>query len=53
VEVATIRDHIVPLAEGGTDDDLNSQPLCAACHRRKTERESARGAARQRGAWKC
>ena len=43
VEPATVRDHIVPLAEGGTEDPANVQPLCAACHARKTERESVRG----------
>lgn len=43
--VATIRDHIVPLAEGGTDDDTNIQPICAACDEVKSaaERLRARG----------
>jgi len=41
--VATIRDHIVPLAEGGTDTEANVQPLCAACHDAKTQREALRG----------
>lgn len=40
---ATIRDHIVPLAEGGRDDDSNIQPLCQQCSDAKTARESARG----------
>lgn len=41
--LATIRDHIVSLAEGGTDDDNNVQPLCQACSDAKTAAESARG----------
>lgn len=41
--LATQRDHIVPLAEGGTDDDSNVQPLCDGCHREKTLAEALRG----------
>lgn len=47
VTLATIRDHIVPLAEGGTDDDANVQPLCGSCSDRKTAAESARGRVRR------
>ena len=36
VTVATIRDHIIPLAEGGEDVPENTQPF-------KTKAESARG----------
>jgi 5-methylcytosine-specific restriction protein A len=43
VTLATIRDHIVPLAEGGTDDDTNIQPLCRAHSDVKTQREAQRG----------
>jgi len=45
----TIRDHIVPLAEGGRDAPTNDgcQALCAACSKTKTAAESARG--RRRG----
>lgn len=39
-------DHIVPKAEGGTDDDDNLQTLCRACHKGKTDAEKARGVAR-------
>ena len=46
---ATIRDHIIPLAEGGPDTDENTQPLCQACSDRKTASESQRGILRQRG----
>jgi 5-methylcytosine-specific restriction protein A len=35
-------DHIVPLEEGGTDDDANLQVLCHACHGRKTREEQRR-----------
>lgn len=41
--VASIRDHIKPLAEGGTDDHDNIQALCIPCHDAKTVQESARG----------
>jgi 5-methylcytosine-specific restriction protein A len=43
---ATIRDHIVPLGEGGPDEETNTQALCAACSKVKTEAESARGVRR-------
>lgn len=41
--VATVRDHVVPLAEGGTDTRANTQALCDACHRQKTVAEANRG----------
>ena len=34
-------DHIVPLADGGTEMPENLQALCAPCHRAKTAREAA------------
>jgi len=43
---ATIRDHIIPLAEGGADDETNEQGLCLDCSDRKTEEESKRGVRR-------
>ena len=39
-------DHIVPKAEGGTDDDNNLQTLWRDCHKTKTDTEKARGVAR-------
>lgn len=40
-------DHIVELADGGTNDDSNLQPLCdVPCHKAKTD---ARAKARARG----
>ncbi len=41
--IATIRDHIIPLAEGGRDDATNEQALCQGCSDTKTQRESQRG----------
>ena len=48
--VATIRDHVVPLAEGGLDDETNTQPICEECHELKTAEESKRGIRRGWGA---
>jgi 5-methylcytosine-specific restriction protein A len=40
-------DHIVELADGGTNDDSNLQPLCdVPCHKAKTDAEAR---ARARG----
>jgi 5-methylcytosine-specific restriction enzyme A len=36
-------DHVVPKAEGGTDDESNLETLCATCHKSKTDREKLRG----------
>lgn len=43
VTLATQRDHVIPLAEGGSDDDDNVQGLCHACHDAKSKKESTRG----------
>lgn len=43
ITLATIRDHVVPLAEGGVDDETNEQALCRECSDAKTAIESARG----------
>jgi len=32
-------DHIVPLEDGGSDQDENLQTLCRSCHGRKTRAE--------------
>lgn len=40
-------DHIIPVAEGGTDGLDNLQWLCASCHAEKSRRESARGISRR------
>lgn len=41
--LAGICDHIIPLAEGGTDARRNLQTLCRACSDVKTAAESVRG----------
>jgi 5-methylcytosine-specific restriction protein A len=33
---ATVVDHIVPLARGGSDQDANTRNLCDGCHRDAT-----------------
>ena len=40
---ATHVDHVVPKAQGGTDEPENLQALCVRCHQAKTARERARG----------
>lgn len=40
--LAVIRDHIIPLMEGGADDEVNQQGLCQDCSDAKTAIESAR-----------
>jgi len=35
-------DHIVPLEDGGSNEDLNLQWLCGSCHGRKTRCEQRR-----------
>lgn len=49
VTLATIRDHRIPLAEGGADDETNEQAICDDCHTVKTKAESARGVRRAWG----
>ncbi len=47
----SIRDHIIPLAEGEQDQNSNDacQLLCIDCHRLKSQDESRRGIARTTG----
>ena len=49
VTLASQRDHIKPLAEGGTDTDDNVQGLCIECHDAKSLQERIR--AQRRSAW--
>lgn len=42
-------DHIVPHAEGGTDEDTNLEAICSQHHRAKTAEESKRGIRRASG----
>lgn len=46
--LAVIRDHVVPLSEGGEDMDGNTQGLCQECSDRKSTAERMRGIARMR-----
>jgi 5-methylcytosine-specific restriction protein A len=48
VTLATQRDHIKPLAEGGADDQSNEQGLCVPCHEAKSLKERIRGQMRSR-----
>lgn len=41
--VATIRDHITPLSEGGLEREDNVQGLCAQCSLTKSQAEAQRG----------
>lgn len=41
--VDDICDHIVGLADGGSDDRRNLGRICRECHKRKTGREAQRG----------
>ena len=36
ITAATVPDHIIPLAKGGTDTDDNIRCLCAECHIKRT-----------------
>ena len=38
-----VCDHVVPVAEGGTDDETNLETICQACCKEKTAEESKRG----------
>ncbi|BBL25368.1 HNH endonuclease [Comamonas terrigena] len=52
VVLATMRDHIVPLEEGGRDVEANVQPICEPCHDAKSKAERARGVRRAWGAYR-
>lgn len=45
VQLASHVDHVVPLAEGGADDDRNCAAACSVCHAKKSSMEAhkARG----------
>lgn len=48
VRLAVIRDHIIPLSQGGPDIESNTQGLCKECHDLKSETEKAFGKAAAR-----
>jgi 5-methylcytosine-specific restriction protein A len=39
IEPATDVDHIIPRAQGGTDDEDNLEAMCHSCHSRKTDEQ--------------
>lgn len=43
VSLATIRDHTIPLAQGGVDEESNTQALCKECHDIKSAGEKRQG----------
>lgn len=43
LKLATEVDHVIPIAEGGTDDESNLQAMNTDCHKLKTQAEAARG----------
>ncbi|TDB26365.1 HNH endonuclease [Stenotrophomonas sp. ATCM1_4] len=40
-------DHIIPIAEGGTDEESNLQAMSSVCHAKKTAEEAGRGSRRR------
>jgi 5-methylcytosine-specific restriction protein A len=44
-----VRDHIIPLAEGGEDSQANTGVKCHDCHDAKTQQERTRGIRRAGG----
>lgn len=48
VRLAVHRDHVIPLAEGGADDESNEQGLCHEHHQAKSSQEALRGRMRRR-----
>jgi 5-methylcytosine-specific restriction protein A len=49
VSPASDVDHIVPIFEGGSDDDSNLQALCGRHHDDKTAKEGVRAWRKQKG----
>jgi 5-methylcytosine-specific restriction protein A len=43
---ATEVDHVIPVAEGGADDESNLRPIHPHCHKVKSQEEARRGRAR-------
>lgn len=40
-------DHVIPWAEGGTDEWHNCAPICVPCHKAKSNREKDRARKRK------
>ena len=43
VGAATVADHVVPWARGGSNDPSNGQAACDPCHDEKTQAEATEG----------
>lgn len=43
IGTATVKDHIIPTAEGGDESDANGQASCAPCNQGKAQEEARRG----------
>lgn len=39
LQIAHEVDHIVPMSEGGSDDEANLEAICTGCHKVKTAAE--------------
>lgn len=39
IAIATVVNHIVPLAHGGSDEDQNTENLCGECDRKTTAKQ--------------
>ena len=52
VRPATEVDHILPLADGGTDDLGNLQAINRECHARKTVAENGKTVAENGKTWR-
>jgi 5-methylcytosine-specific restriction protein A len=48
VSYATIADHVIPVAFGGSDHEANMQAACRPCHDAKTQAEAQRARAAKR-----
>jgi len=51
VTLGTVLDHIVPLSQGGKDDDSNLQTLCDSHHDAKSKREHAESNRMAKSSW--
>jgi 5-methylcytosine-specific restriction endonuclease McrA len=48
IGTATVKDHIIAVADGGDESDNNGQAACAPCNQWKAQEEALRGYERRR-----
>lgn len=48
IGIATVKDHIIGVADGGDESDNNGQAACAPCNQWKAQAEALRGYKRYR-----